>query len=787
MSASRLLALLLAVASLAAPGPARADAPPPVAAAPSLSSRLEQSSVQLEAAEQGLRFIETQFLERPEPSDEEARRRRFSDGEIQYLLGNWSSASVLFYDLLSDPRFRAHPRYADALFYLGDSLYQQQNHIGARLYLRELLELPGNPSRFRDALARYLEIASRIHPSSGLDGYIQRARSMSGGELPPELEYAYAKWLFHRKELPDAERRARAREAFTPLASATGGRFQRQSAYFLGVLKVQEGDYAGAVEQFRALLAGTTEEPARKRLEELANLSLGRLLYELGRYDEALDRYGTIPRDSESFVESLYEVAWVYAKKEDFEEAKNATDILLLMAPDSPLAPQARLLQGHLLRELRRHDEAIATYEGLVDTFAPVRDQVAALLRVNQDPIAYFDNLLARNERTLDVTTLLPPLALRYASTREEVAHAVGMVKDLETSRQGVDEARTIAARILQALDERALEVFPELQEGYLKAEAVDSALARVEQELVQVEEEALRERLGPEEQARLEALRREREALHERFSSLPATQEELDARRQRMKARVEALDREAFRLGQELRSMRATTTAVRKWVEDTRQQRGNTPEEEQAFLAQLASEEESVEALLLELRRLRARMEDERHASGTLVSGEELIRDRYREALGSEHALLAAAEPRVSGEEAGLVSRAHEARARAEALRARVVKAKGVLRAQVERRGKLIRDKVLAEQRLLQAYGDEVATVSNDARHLVGRIAYEGFQRVHQQFHELVLEADVGLVDVAFTRKQDKTEQIQQLSARKDSELRALEAEFEEVLRDAE
>ncbi|HEX8433921.1 tetratricopeptide repeat protein, partial [Archangium sp.] len=507
MSTSRLHALVLAAALLVASGPARAEETSPRPSSRELSARLDQVSGQLNAAEENLRFVETQYTERPEPGDEEGLLRRFSDGEIQYLLGDWANASVLFYDLVSDPRFRSHARYPEALFYLSDSLYQQQNYVGARLYLRELLA-HSDTRRYRDALVRYLEIAGRLNQFTGLDENIERARRLSGGQMPPELEYVYAKWLFKRTDLPDAERRERARAAFKPLAATAGGRFQKQSAYFLGVLSVQEGDYAGAVERFRPLATDTSTEPELQRLKELASLSLGRLLYELGRYDEALDRYAELPRESESFVDSLYEIAWVHVKKGDPEKAKNATDILLLVAPESPIAPDARVLQGHLQLELRRYDEARTTYEGVINTYRPVRDQMDALLKVNQDPIAYFDKLLARNERTLDVTTLLPPMALRFATTQEEVAQAVAMVKDIESSQQSEDESKAIATRILQALDERGLEVFPELQQGYLRAESVDSALARAEQWLVQVEGDVLRERLTPQERTALEELR---------------------------------------------------------------------------------------------------------------------------------------------------------------------------------------------------------------------------------------------------------------------------------------
>ncbi|WP_257454265.1 tetratricopeptide repeat protein [Archangium lipolyticum] len=787
MSTSRLPALLLAAATFAAPGPARAKETPPAPgpSAAELSARLERVSGQVGAAEKELRFVEAQYTERPEQSEDEVRLRRFSDGELQYLMSDWGAASVLFYDLVGDPKFRAHERYPDALFYLADSLYQQKNYIAARIYLRELLSLK-DTRRYRDALTRYLEIAGRLNQFTGLDVHIQKARSLSGGQMPPELEYVYAKWLFKRTDLPDKERRERTRAIFQSLASTPGGRFQKQSAYFLGVLSVQEGDYAGAVEHFRPLVSATPEAPELAGLEDLANLSLGRLLYELGRHDEALDHYSRISRQSESFVESLYEIAWVHVKKGDFEKAKNAIDILLLVSPDGALAPDARLLQGNLQLKMRKYEEATSAYEDVISTYKPVRDQVDALLRVNQDPIAYFDNLLANNERTLDVTMLLPPLALKSATTQKEVADAVRMVKDVDTSRQGVDDSRAIAVRILQALDERGLQVFPVLQEGYLRAEAVDSALARAEQLLVQVEADVLHSRLTPEEHTALEGVRQEREALRARFASLPASQEELEARRERLQTQVDELDREAFRLGHELQSMTAISAAVRKWVQDTREQRSATPEEEKAFLDQLRQEEETVTVLLDEVRQLRSRLADERNSATAFVSGEGVIRAKYRETLEREHALLRAAEDRLSGDDAELVRHTHEVRQRSEALRARVELARQVLRAQVERRGKVIRDKVLAEQQLLQGYDQEVASMSGDARNMVGRIAYESFQKVRQQFYDLVLKADVGLVDVAFTRKQDKTTEMQKLSAQQSEELRALEKEFEGVREDA-
>jgi chromosome segregation ATPase len=367
------------------------------------------------------------------------------------------------------------------------------------------------------------------------------------------------------------------------------------------------------------------------------------------------------------------------------------------------------------------------------------------------------------------------------------VSIAVDLIGDLDSGRKGVGEAQELATRILQALDERGLETFPELQEGYTRADAVESGLTRVEQVLVALESSAVLDHLSSEERGKLEAVRKERERLAQRFAMLPTTQREVEERRARMQARVDEVDREAFRLGYELQSLRAVATAVRKWVEDTRAERKTPPEQEVQFLGQLQTESDTLEELQTQLARTRTRLADERNTVATAVAGEELIRQQFFEVLQREHQLVASFVGRLPEDVGRLMERIQAVRERTDGLRVRVTTAKSSLRAQLERRGRVIRDKVQAEQRLLSQYDAEVATVAGNARNLVGRIAYDSFRRVRQQFYDLVLKGDVGIVDVAFTRKQDKTSEIQKLSAQKDQELRALEKDFKEVLKDAE
>ena len=755
------------------------------ASVPELSSQVDEVAKQVKNASDNLRLVERQYSQVDEPSDDAARNQRYSDGEINYLLGDYSNAAVLFYDLIASKDFQATPRYADALFYLSDSLYQQKNYLGARLYLRQLLAL--RKGHYKEALARYLEIAGRLNEFTGIDEYINQARGLSGGELPPELTYVYAKWLFRREDLSLEQRLPRAQGAFAGLVQTEGGPFRLQSAFFIGVGHVKLKNLEKAIEQFKWVAAQPGRDAKDAAVKELANLSLGRVLFETGKYDEAIDRYQEVARESDNFPDSLYETAWSYVRKGDFQRAKNATEVLLLVAEDSVLAPEARILQGTLLLKLQKYEEATETYNSVINAYAPVRDEIDALLTVNKDPVRYFDDLLARNDKTLDVTSLLPPIALKWATTRREVADAVQIINALEQGRRGVTEGQDIAARIIKALDERGLESFPVMQEGYTRADAVESSIIRAEEALTRIEGYLVGTYLSPAQKAQIDAARAEAQALQQRIQTLPTTPDEVQARKDRIRAKIDAVDQNAFRLGVDIQSQYAQLAAISKYVDDTRVQRKNSPEDEKAFLERVSVERKALDAVQVELEKTRQALADEKNNAENAVGGDESLKRDFETALKRQRETYEKVRGLLPADGSQVMLRADVVRADAAGVKERIVLAKKTLRDRVVRRAERLREQVLAEQAQLEGYGREVVAISTDARDLVGRIAFDSFKRVRQSFYDLVLKADVGVVDVAFTRKQDKTAQIQKLSAQKDRELRQLDDEFKEVLKDVD
>lgn len=750
-----------------------------------LQAQVEEVAQQIEVARNNIELVEKQYTLREEASDETARLQRFSDGEIQYLLNDYPTAAVLFYDLVANKDFQKSARYPDALFYLADSLYQQKNYLGSRLYLRQLLALRGG--HYKEALARYLEIAGRLNEFSGIDDYINQARGLSGGALPPELTYVYAKWMFRRQDVSVEDRVSRSRAIFQTLAGDQTGPYHLQSAYFIGVGYVRVKQWDQALAQFLGVTQAEARDDKERAVKELADLSLGRVYFEVGKYDEAIDRYARVGQQSDSFPDSLYEIAWSYVRKGELERAKDATEILLLVAEDSVLAPEAKILQGTLLQKLQKYDEAIDTYNQVINTYSPVRDEIDALLTVNKDPVQYFDELLARNEKTLDVTRLLPPVALKWASTRQEVAEAVEITSALDASRKGIEESGAIADRILRSLDERGVESFPLLQEGYTRADAVDTSLTRAEATLTRIEEYLVNDLMNDDQKRQLGELKQKQIELKKRIETLPTTSDQVRARKDRIQAAIDLLDKHAFQLGIEIQAQQAQLTAIRKYVDDTKAQRKDRPEDEKAFLEKVTLEQRALDGMQAQLDELRTQLLSERNNADKAVGGEGLLKQEYEQILEQERLLLAQARQGLSADGQRVLLRADVVRADTDALRERVARSKTIVRERVAQKAQKLREQVLLEQQLIEGYRTETAAVTGETRNLVGRIAFDSFKRVRQSFYDLVLKADVGVVDVSFQRKQDKTSSIQKLAGQKDRELKQLDEEFKEVLKDVD
>jgi hypothetical protein len=71
------------------------------------------------------------------------------------------------------------------------------------------------------------------------------------------------------------------------------------------------------------------------------------------------------------------------------------------------------------------------------------------------------------------------------------------------------------------------------------------------------------------------------------------------------------------------------------------------------------------------------------------------------------------------------------------------------------------------------------------ESQSLGGGLAQAMFTRVADRFYDLVVRSDVGIIDVAWGMKDQKTQAVTKLTNLKNLELRALDEDFKKVMED--
>jgi tetratricopeptide (TPR) repeat protein len=740
-----------------------------------------------------------------EEEDPAARRiRKFAQAEIQFALGDWVHTGIVLAELVDDPEFRASRDYPRAVFLVAESLREQGACVPARARYEELLDLPA-PSLHPQAIAGAMSCAVREGRPDAVEPLVGRAERVFGGNPPPELRYLAAKSLYERTDLDPAVRQARASAALAVVPPP----YQLQARYLEGVLLVERGELDRARETFEACSAAgaAPEEDARSAspdaagkaragapeaaaqgspdVAELCTLAVARLHAEGERPAAALDWYARVPRDSPRFTEALYEIAWNYVKAKRWEEALKTAQLITDLAPETPLAPEATILQGHLLLKLGRHDEAVAMFEEVIASYAPVRDEIDAILAMHEDPVRYFNELIGRQGKSFDVASLLPPAAVRWASGREEVATALDIVQALDASRRDAREANQLAERVGLALGRGdGIDAFPSLQRGYAAAEAVENGAALLEGRAASAAAAAMQS-LEPAAREDLAGARARAAELEARLARLPRSPEEADIRLRRLRERLQQVDRQAFQLTQAIDGLNAAITGSEVWLQRYRAEITGQDDDRRRLAEELREHRRVAEAYAEDTQVLREEIAKAKDAvaASDVVREEAALRNEYLALVAREREIMKAG--RLSPAEADAVGAAEGHARRLEELRARAHAHGERLRVEAARRAVEVRKRLAAERRVL---GDQEASLDGvqlDAKDLVGRIAYRAFGQVRGQFYRLVLKADVGLVDVAWTRKRERVEKIQELSTQKANELDRLDRDYRALLRE--
>jgi len=715
---------------------------------------------------------------------------RLADGELFFRLQDYVSASVILTDIVDNhPQHRAVP---DATFLLGESLFKAGDYFGARNRYRLVIEHADQPSYrpfVQRSLGRLIEIAIHTSDFEGVDDYFARLSRLPPSEVESATSYFRAKYLYSLalqsaedlelnvdKTKVTAEPLEQARLAFEAVGERSP--YYPQARYFIGVIHVLRGQLGPAVDAFRRVSRIKPTTDAHRRVVDLSFLAMGRIHYEFSHVEHAMEAYQAVQRTSPLFDTALYEIAWVYIRMGDATRAERALEVLSVAVPDSRHIPDGKLLRGNLLLRSGRFDDASGVFEDVTQQFGPVRDELNGLVASREAPEAYFQDLVRNNLDTFDAEAFLPPLALQWASSEGEMGRAMGSLGDLAQARQLTQETESIVLRLRGALSGGdAVNVFRDMRMQRERTIALQNRIGKVRADLLAADAKAVAGIASPE----LTAVRTKRRDVEGKLGSAPQKAEDLQKRAAQGLHAYTLLDKDLSRAKVDLLGIEAQITATELFILQTTGAR--EPSATAAVQAELNTQRGALKAYRDQVAQLAIDVEAARMHVGVgdeLSQREKALREEHAQLVEQERALLKQLNAPIDGRIDSALGRTTNAQAK---LQARDAEIDAVVATRVAEMNVVIDE----ESQKLVGYRARLGELEQDAVIVVGGVAYANYRKVQRRFYDLVLRADVGIVDVAWAIREEHRLNAERLTRDRARSLKALADEYRDITDEAE
>ncbi len=698
---------------------------------------------------------------------------------------------------------------ADAQYMLGEAYFATGQLYSARTHF-ELVTSKAEGASYSSlggpAASRLVDIALQIQRLDTLDDVLARVDKMLSRATNESLFYARAKVLFAMGRYEESRKQASSivgnslysqrasylrgtalmKEAQAARAQQAGaGSANTESANVENSTSAPPADFRAAIAAFEQAAVpptslGEGQQDAR-RIADLAWLAVARLQYEAANYKRSAAAYQKIPRSSEYFSQGLFELAWTYVRLGEYERAQRALEALAVLEPGLIDGADAELLRADLMLRSGRFNEAEQAYEEVRAKYEPLRIQVHEYLAEHDDPAIYYDKLTAAE---IETGHELPSLAVDWAREEAEEERVFAIVDDVARSRSLIKRSRRIVTLLRASLvSSSRAKVFPEVQAQLEDVVSLINQLAVARLALARGMDD-----VASNDNAELNGVRAKRRKLMTRLGKVPTTVGDFSIREAQSEKTWNQVSQDLQRLQLEADHLKALVNGLRRMLSEAERHGVNADEASlDRFRLEIAENEKDLSVYFVRIEELRQQVEVGRVQSGfgdEWFEEDDRVRDEFNKLFAQEVAMAASGADRKAAPYSksiqGLLGRIESIDGRLRAARAQ-------LDAEARSRGEEMQIVVNQEAQSIEVFASRLDTMDQHARLLVGEVARANFVKARDRIKDVVMRADVGLVQQAWEVREEQRHRVRDLLRERAREERFINDELREVLDDSE
>lgn len=307
----------------------------------------------------------------------------YEEGMKAFRKRDYSTAAKFFYPVVTTA---AGDTKSKAEFGLAESLRELNMPYGASYFYSRIVAQGNRSDFFRPSMEALGKLNARV-PLGRTAVKSLFAKKVDPLEVPPAARGFY---FFDRGITAFENKNANVAKTEFERVPANS-EYYPKAQYYLGIIvTTQSKSFDQAINHFNSMKKADPSDAIR----ELADLSLARVYYEKKDYKRSLYYYSQIPRDSDNWLETLFEASWAF-----FMLQKHNNSLGNIHTIHSPFFsmrfyPETYIVQAISYLKLCRYEDVKNSLKSFQERYRPTFADLNSLLRKYQgQPAGFFSTI----------------------------------------------------------------------------------------------------------------------------------------------------------------------------------------------------------------------------------------------------------------------------------------------------------------------------------------------------------------------------------------------------------
>lgn len=233
-------------------------------------------------------------------------------------------------------------------------------------------------------------------------------------------------------------------EASQALAKVgSSSRYYAQAKFNRGRAQLEAKQTSAALRTFNELLASRAKAPVTDRNKVAAQLAIARTYYQAQQWDESIEWYRKIPRDTEFWHDALFEQTWAFLRAAKFRSALSNFQSHHSAYYEDFYIPESLLLRSIVYLYICKYDEMEKVLGLFEKSYGPVRNSIGKFMQSHRDPMSYFQEIEkamnVRRENKSPSGLKLPYNVAKHITDEGDIKRAFGYLKALTEEKRRLD------------------------------------------------------------------------------------------------------------------------------------------------------------------------------------------------------------------------------------------------------------------------------------------------------------------------------------------------------------